>query len=116
MRLNRRRTKKLIVAFHFSRSDGAGWKCDACRKSGLDRSRKCAWLPGEAASRPVWVWPGGATERCPKSIITAASVRWLELNGFWNRWKPTQAEDLPARDVDAFLLIEREREKERNDG
>src|SRR5260370_42037167 len=32
-------TKKLIVAFHFLRSNPAAWKCDECRKSRLETTR-----------------------------------------------------------------------------
>ena len=52
----RGRKKKLIVAFHFQFSNQAGWKCDACRRSGLERERRCGWLG--------WPHDGRARLRC----------------------------------------------------
>ena len=43
-RAERRRKKKLLVAFHFQFSNQAGWECDACRRSGLEIRRRCGWL------------------------------------------------------------------------
>ena len=52
MRAVRGRTKKLIVAFHFHLfSNQAGWKCDACRKAGLDVKRRCLWLTAGRENR-----------------------------------------------------------------
>ena len=42
---HRVRTKKLIVAFHFQFSSQAGWRCDVCRRTGLEKKRRCGWLP-----------------------------------------------------------------------
>ena len=47
VRSERRPTKKLIVAFHFLRGDGARWECDACRRQGLEARRRCGFLPEE---------------------------------------------------------------------
>src|SRR5260370_36953069 len=83
----RRKKKKLIVAFHFQLSNAAGWKCDACRKSGLERKRRCGWLPEalEAPAQIVWARKQVATDVCPKSLITAASLGWIEAFLIWKR-------------------------------
>ncbi len=111
-------TKKLIVAFHFYLfSNQAGWKCDACRKAGLEGTRRCAWAarPG-AGARPVWARRRIASKACPKSSITAQSLAWLEeflvrrqLGGLWN-------ESLGARQAEAFLILEAEWQAETKDG
>ena len=58
MRVERERKKKLIVAFHFLRADGAiaGWKCEQCRRQGLEARRRCGFLPEaqRGAARVVW--------------------------------------------------------------
>jgi hypothetical protein len=80
MPLDRGRAKKLIVAFHFHRSRQAGWKCDACRKNGLDRKRRCGFLKPEQRGPVVAVWTGGGVgvTECPKPIITSFSLMCLE--------------------------------------
>lgn len=80
MSLVRGRAKKLIVAFHFHRSRQAGWKCDACRKSGLDGKRRCGYLPAERRGPLVTVWTGGGVgvTECPKPIVGSFSLMCLE--------------------------------------
>jgi hypothetical protein len=107
VRAERRRTKKLIVAFHFLRGDGARWECDACRKQGLEARRRCGFLPAErrSAKRIVWARGRASTEECPKSLITAESIELLErflASKAWG-WK-----DPTAREADAFLALEQE--------
>jgi len=105
-----RRTKKLIVAFHFQFANQAGWECDACRKAGLEARRRCGWLPVTAATpaRVVWARKGAACESCPKSYVAARSVAWVEQ--FWVRKRLGEkgTAGLTARDVEAFLILERE--------
>src|SRR5690348_1583663 len=81
MRAIGRRTKKLIVAFHFYLfSNQAGWKCDECRKAGLDVKRRCGWLSpsDKGVERIVWARKEVATSECPKAFITPQSMAWLE--------------------------------------
>lgn len=64
--------------------------------------------------RIVWVRGNVATERCPRSTITAQSAAWLELFALWQRlgddlWR------LPAKDADAMALLTDELERERNE-
>ena len=108
MRVERGRTKKLIVAFHFLRGDGTRWECDACRKQGLEARRRCGFLPVErrAAKRVVWARGPASAEECPKSLVTAESIELLEkffATRVWGAWgNPT------AREAEAFLTLEQE--------
>jgi len=115
MRAERRPPKKLIVAFHFLRGDGAGWECDVCRKQGLEARRRCGFLPVEerGAKRIVWARGPAATEECPKSLVTAESIELLEkffASKVWGWKEPT------AREADAFLALERELRAEGSNG
>ena len=118
MRAQRRRTKKLKVAFQFQFSNQAAWKCDSCRMSGLDRSRRCGWLADSARGpmKVVWARHNASTTVCPKSYVSAESMGWIEefavhrmLGAALNNLSR-----LPARTVDAFCVLEQEMAKERS--
>lgn len=111
MRVDGRRTKKLIVAFHFQSSRQAGWRCGDCRRQGLEEKRRCGWLPESrrGARRLVWVGRGrAATEECPKSLVTAQSIEWLEWFFTWKFSGGGDVSEMAARDADAILTLERE--------
>ncbi|MBI3471462.1 MAG: hypothetical protein HY013_08900 [Candidatus Solibacter usitatus] len=118
MRAERGRAKKLIVAFHFHQSEQAGWKCDSCREAGLERKRRCGWLPGTALDPVQIVWSRGrvATDRCPKSEVSAQSLEWLERFFVWRTLGPKYPGEPSAREVEAFLILEQELAGERNHG
>src|SRR5690606_32879292 len=78
VRPDRRRKKKLTVAFHFQISNQAAWKCDTCRKQGLEKKRRCSWIGPPDPSRVVWARADVRLGTCPKSYITAQSIDWLE--------------------------------------
>jgi hypothetical protein len=109
-RAKRGRKKKLIVAFHFELSNQAGWRCDICRKSGLEIKRRCGWIPVEArgAARLVWARRGVALDECPKPYITAESQSFLEDFFVRRRLRAPDSEELSARQVEAFLILEKE--------
>ncbi len=115
MRALGRRTKKLIVAFHFQFSNQDGWKCEPCRKSGLERKRRCGWLAGpiESPARIVWARKEVALETCPRSYVSPESEAWVEeffvrrKFGFFGN-----LEELGAREVEAFLILESEMNRE----
>jgi hypothetical protein len=115
VRAERRPTKKLIVAFHFLRGEGARWKCDACRKQGLEARRRCGFLPAEqrGAKRIVWARGPASTEECPKSLVTAESIELLErfFAARQGGWK-----DPTAREADACLVLEQELRAEGSNG
>ena len=119
MRTVRRRTKKLIVAFHFHLfSNQAGWKCDECRRAGLDVKRRCGWRTPlhDAPERVVWARKHAATGMCPKSFITAQSLAWLEEFVVRRKLGQKWPEDLGARETEAFLILESEWEAETQNG
>ena len=113
-----RRTKKLIVAFHFQFANQAAWKCDSCRASGLEKKRNCGWLnlspvPG---GRPVWARGRVSSETCPASYITSRSLAWIEKFSAWRLLGGMRLEELPARTVDALCILENELRRELSDG
>ena len=109
MQFERRRKKKLIVAFHFLSGSSAGWTCAQCRRQGLEASRRCGWLAEDKRGPKRLVWAKGrvATEECPTSLIRPRSVEWLER---FYAWKVCGGELLesPAKDADAMLALEKE--------
>jgi len=56
----------------------------------------------------VWARRQVATEECPKSLITAESLGWLEAFYAWKRLGGPPVEEMSARQVQAFLLLDRE--------
>lgn len=110
MRAERERKKKLIVAFHFHSASQAGWRCDVCRKQGLEAKRRCGFLAEEQRGprRAVWVRGRVGIEECPKSAATAASLEWLEKFFGWKFAGGGGVSELPAKDADAILTLEAE--------
>jgi hypothetical protein len=106
----RRRKKKLIVAFHFQFTNQAGWKCDACRKAGLDQKRRCGWLgPAKGpGGRPVWSRRGHLLTQCPKSYITAGSLTLLEEFNVRKLTGAAEIDGLGSRTVEAICILEQE--------
>ena len=48
------------------------------------------------------------SEECPKSLVTARSVEWLEKFFAWKFAGGGALDELEAREADAFLTLERE--------
>lgn len=88
----------------------AGWKCDACRKAGLETKRRCGYLASAQNGTPrvIWARNGVATESCPVSFITAASLAWLDAFFVWRALGRSSIDRLSARDAEAYLLLEHE--------
>jgi hypothetical protein len=82
-------------------------------KSGLAEARRCAWLKGteNQAATPVWVRGKTIAFRCPKSIITAQSLTFLEQFLYWRRCSGNLWE-LDAKTADALMALQEESEKE----
>lgn len=110
MRADGGRNKKLRVAFHFQFSDPAAWKCDECRKSGLEAKRRCRWVAAAPATeaRVVWARAGVATNVCPKSYISGESRAWLDEFQAWKRLGYPDLRTLSAREAHAMLILEQE--------
>lgn len=117
MRAHRRRKKKLIVAFHFQFSNRAAWKCDACRRQGLEIRRRCGWKPEAEQTPPrvVWTRREVALDTCPKSFVSAQSLAWIEQFYVWKVGGGGLLE-MPARQVEAFLILEQEWRAENKHG
>ena len=118
MRLERARKKKLVVAFHFQLGNKAAWSCDACRKNGLERKRRCGWLVHEDTANSPIVWARGRTAltSCPTSYITAESIALVEEFHAWKLLGAGSFHKLPARLVEAIFILENELRAERSDG
>jgi hypothetical protein len=118
VRVERSRKKKLIVAFHFQRGNKAAWNCDQCRKSGLEKKRRCGWLANDAHATTGVVWVRGRVSlaTCPTSYVTAESMALLEEFHAWKLLGAGHVHDLPARLVEAIFVLESELRTEGNDG
>lgn len=113
-----RRKKKLLIAFHFQFSSPAAWECDKCRESGLAKSRNCAFLDSNYSPRSQIVWARGSVNsaRCPKSIITAQSLTFVEQFFIWKDLGGGFPFELDAKAADAILILEREWRAEKQNG
>jgi hypothetical protein len=118
VRINGRRKKKLAVAFQFQFANQAAWKCDSCRKSGLQHKRKCGWLPKTDGTDARIVWARGRTTaaECPVSYITADSRSFLEQFHVRKEFGWGNVDALPSRVVEAFHILENEFQTEKRSG
>jgi hypothetical protein len=118
VRVKRGRKKKLIVAFHFQRGNKAAWNCDVCRKSGLERKRRCGWLEHDAEpnSPIVWARRKVSLTTCPTSYVTSESIALLEEFHAWKLLGAGNVYELPARLVEAIFVLENELRAENNHG
>ena len=105
-----------MVAFHFARSNQAGWECDACRKAGLETKRACGWLGAAGDGRVVWARGGVALSRCPKSTITGESEALVEDFLVRRKLGGLAASELSARQAEAFVVLESALTEEKRNG
>jgi hypothetical protein len=115
--------KKLIVAFHFQLAgaqlaDRAGWDCGTCRTNGLERKRRCGFLPAEqrGEARIVWGRRQVQAQECPKSFVTGESMALLEEFFVRRRLGLPGSMDMDARKTDAFVILSDLMEREERDG
>ena len=88
-----------------------------CRRSGLEIKRRCGWLGVAGLSGPpVWARKHIAVHSCPKSYIAAESLALVEDFFVRRSLGPTNFEALSAKQVEAFVILERELAEERNHG
>ena len=55
----------------------------------------------------VWARGGAASEECPKSLVTAESLEFLEKYFVWKMPGGGSDGELTARETDAFLTLEK---------
>ena len=113
----RGREKKLTVAFHFQFANQAAWRCDDCRRQGLEQKRNGGFLQIEPVSRaPVWLRGAVVSQECPRSFISADSLSWLEAFHVWRLGGKQELSQYSAKAVEAFSVLESELLKERENG
>jgi len=82
--------------------------------------RRCGWLPGGGAEDPgaplVWVRRQVSLRTCPKSYITAESQTLVEEFFVRRRLGGMNFAELTAKQVEAFLILEKALATEMNDG
>ena len=88
-----------------------------CRRSGLEIRRRCGWLGiAEDTARPVWIRKAAVLGCCPRSFITAGSESLVEEYFVRKRLGGLNFEELSARQVEAFVILEQALGGERNNG
>lgn len=80
-----------------------------CRKNGLETKRRCGWLQSSIpdSGLPVWARKHVTLNTCPKSYISAESEALVEEFLVWRRLGGAQLAALSARQVDAFMILDR---------
>ncbi len=70
--------------------------------------RNCAWIKGTGATdgRVVWARRGILTLQCPKSLITAQSLSFLEQFRVWKSFGGGTPWSLEAKTAEAVLVLE----------
>ncbi len=89
-------------------SSQAAWECEPCRGSGLQYKRNCGWLEPQTPQKkqPVWVRGNLISTQCPKSIITAESLSFLDEFQAWKQAGILDVSRLSARSADALTILE----------
>ena len=80
--------------------------------------RRCGWMPAALLTpeKVVWARKHVSTDTCPTSTVSAQSLAWIEQFYVWRRLGASYPGELSAREVEAFLVIEREAQAEESDG
>ncbi|HEU5020376.1 MAG TPA: hypothetical protein VFT60_00750, partial [Bryobacteraceae bacterium] len=91
--------------------------CDACRKNGLEKKRRCGFLAEEERGEPrlVWTRKRAQAEECPKSLVTGESLSLVEEFFIRRRLGMADTLEMAARKVDAFVILRGEMEREERD-
>jgi len=66
--------------------------------------------------RPVWARAGFFASQCPKSVITAQSLYFLEQFRFWKPCGGTNLWSLEAKSAEALLVLEQASQMENENG
>jgi hypothetical protein len=80
--------------------------------------RNCAWsdVTTQENKRPVWGRNGVFSSSCPKSIITAESLYFLEQFRWWKQFGIGDIRSLPAKTADALIVLEEAWQMEKQRG
>ena len=86
--------------------------------AGLETKRRCGLLDAgrTAPERVVWARKQVSATECPKSLITAQSLAWLEEFLVRRRLGLPWPESLGVREAEAFLILQGECEAETSNG
>lgn len=75
----------------------------------MEKKRRCGWLPAVPdRERVVWARKSKSLMTCPKSYITALSLSWIDQFQAWKLFGLPDIYSLPARQIDAFCVLENE--------
>ncbi len=82
----------------------------------MERKRHCGFVASheERPETVVWARRGAVATECPKSLISAASVAWIEEFYAWKLAGKADYGALTSRQLDAFGTLEREMTAERD--
>jgi hypothetical protein len=64
----------------------------------------------------VWARKAAIARSCPRSSISADSLTWLEEYHVWRMTGKSGLLEMPSRKAEAFLALESEWMKEKQDG
>ena len=64
----------------------------------------------------IWGRKGHVAHECPKSLISADSLSWLEQYQVWRIHPAQPLTEMDARSAEAFLILEGERLREKAKG
>jgi hypothetical protein len=80
--------------------------------------RRCGLMPAalETPGKLVWARRRVSTDTCPTSLISAQSLTWIEQYYVWRSFGPNYPGQLSAREIEAFLILEREAQEEVSHG
>lgn len=80
--------------------------------------RNCAWVNREPPEKAKVVWSRGEvfSVQCPKSIITAQSLYFLEQFVSWKQFGGYDLWSIEAKCADAFMVVEQAWQLENQSG
>ena len=70
----------------------------------------------ETPEKVVWARRRVSTDQCPTSLISAQILTWIEQFYVWRRLGPSYPGELSAREIEAFLILEKEAQEEVSHG
>ncbi len=56
----------------------------------------------------MWARGSASAEECPTSLVTPQSIEWVERFFVAKLWGKGSVAELPARQADALLMLEKE--------